>query len=162
MRYLMKEKWLAMGNDFQILDEQGQQVYFVDGQAFTLGEKLSFKDNDGKELLFIRQRLLAWGHTYEILRGGQTLAMVKKKMFTLLRARFSVDVPGPDDLEAQGDFLSHEYVFSLRGQEVATVSKKWISWTDAYGVDIADGQDDLLILACVVVIDLVLHNPKNH
>ncbi|HYE31107.1 MAG TPA: LURP-one-related family protein [Methylomirabilota bacterium] len=162
MRYLMKEKWLALGNDFQILDEHGNQQYFVDGRAFSIGQKLSFRDNHGAELLFIRQRLLSWGPTFEILRGDQTLAVVKKKLFTLLRARFFVDVPGPDDLEAQGDFLNHEYTFSMHGKTVATVTKQWISWTDTYGIDIAPGEDDILILACAVVIDLVLHEPKNH
>lgn len=156
----MKEKWLALGNDFQILDEQGRQQYFVDGRALSFGDKLSFQDNNGTELMFIRQRLLALGQTYEITRGGQTLAVVKKKLFTLLRARFFVDVPGPDDLEAQGNFLQHEYAFSKGGQKVATVSKRWISWTDTYGIEIEPGQDDLLILACAVVIDMALHEPK--
>ena len=31
---------------------------------------------------------------------GKLVAVVKKKLFTLLRCRFTVDVPGPDDLEA--------------------------------------------------------------
>ena len=37
---------------------------------------------------------------------------------------------------------------------VATVSKRWISFTDTYGVDIAPGEDDLLILTSVLALDL--------
>ena len=37
---------------------------------------------------------------------------------------------------------------------VATVSKRWISLTETYGVDIAPGEDDLLILAAVLALDL--------
>ena len=161
MQYVMKEKWLAFGNDFSISDTDGRELYFVDGRALSLGEKLSFQDAQRRELLFIRQRLLAWGPTYEILREGKTLAVVKKKLFTLFRARFSVDVPGPDDLEAQGNFLDHEYEFTLHGRPVAQVSKKWISWTDSYVIRTSDGQDDPLILACAVVIDLACHEGKN-
>ena len=40
---------------------------------------------------------------------------------------------------------------------VATVSKQWFTWTDTYGVEIADGEDDILILASTVVIDMVCH-----
>jgi uncharacterized protein YxjI len=86
---------------------------------------------------------------------------VKKALFTLLHCRFSVDVPGPDDLEAQGDFTEHEYTFERAGRTVATVSKRWFAWTDTYGVDIAEGEDDILILASSVVIDLSCHE-KTH
>jgi uncharacterized protein YxjI len=40
---------------------------------------------------------------------------------------------------------------------VARVSKKWFRLADTYAVDIEDGQDDVLILASAVVIDLVSH-----
>jgi uncharacterized protein YxjI len=111
----------------------------------------------GKELAFIRQKLLSWGPTYEIEVHGRLVAVVKKNLFTLLRCKFTVDVPGPDDLEAQGDFLDHEYTFERQNRSVASVSKRWFSWTDTYGVDIADGEDDVLILASAVVIDMVCH-----
>jgi uncharacterized protein YxjI len=110
-----------------------------------------------RELAFIKQKFLAWGPTYEIYRQGRLLAVVKKKLFTLFRCRFLVGVPGPDDLEAQGGFLDREYEFHRRGQRVATVSKKWFTWTDTYGVDVAPGEDDVLILASSVVIDMVCH-----
>jgi uncharacterized protein YxjI len=43
---------------------------------------------------------------------------------------------------------------------VATVSKRWFAFTDTYGVEIADGQDEVLILAATVVIDLCCHGDK--
>jgi len=43
---------------------------------------------------------------------------------------------------------------------VATVSKKWFSWTDTYGVEIADGEDDVLLLASIVVIDMACHEDR--
>ena len=73
-------------------------------------------------------------------------------------------MPGPDDLEARGSFTDHEYEFTRGGGAVAEVSKRWFSWTDTYGVDIARGQDDVLILASTVVIDLCCHgdDPKHN
>ena len=41
------------------------------------------------------------------------------------------------------------------------VSKRWFSWSDTYGIDINKGEDDVLILASAVVIDLVSHPDKN-
>ena len=40
----------------------------------------------------------------------------------------------------------------------ATVSKRWFSWTDTYGIEVADGEDDVLIFATAVVVDLVCHS----
>ena len=37
------------------------------------------------------------------------------------------------------------------------MSKKWFSLADSYAVDIDAGEDDVLILASAVVIDLVSH-----
>lgn len=157
MRYVMKQKFWSWGDDFIIRDENGRDAFIVDGRAFSWGDKLSFQDPAGTELAFIRQKLLAWGPTYEIEVHGRLVAVVKKKLFTLLRCKFTVDVPGPDDLEAQGSFLDHEYAFERQGREVAQVSKRWFSWTDTYGVDIAAGEDEVLILATAVVIDMVCH-----
>jgi len=158
MRYLMRQRILSWGDDFAIKDADGHDKYYMDGKVFSFGNKLSFLDSPGgTELLRIDQKLLSFGPQYEIRRGNETLAIVKKHLFTPFRARFSVDVPGPDDLEAKGDFLNHEYVFECGGRDVARVSKKWLALADTYTVDIDDGQDELLILAAVVVIDLVSH-----
>ncbi len=157
MRYAMKQKLFSWGDDFCIKYNQGRDVFFVDGRVFSLGDKLSFQDMAGNELAFISQKLLSWGPTYEIYRGSHLAAVVKKSLFTFFHCKFTVDVPGPDDLEAEGDFLDHEYGFSRAGTIVANVSKQWFSLTDAYGVEIVDGEDDILILASTVVIDMVCH-----
>ena len=157
MRYLMKQKLFCWGDDFTIKDDDGTDRFFVDGKAFSLGKQLSFQDMQGQELAFIRQKLLAWGPTYEIYRDNELFAVVKKELFTFFRCRFTVDVPGPDDLEARGDFTDHEYELWRQSGLRATVSKQWFAWSDTYGVDIAEGEDDILILASTVVIDMACH-----
>ncbi|MFY9253631.1 MAG: LURP-one-related family protein [Fuerstiella sp.] len=161
MRYVIKQKWLTLGDKYSIRNENGDDVFYVNGRVFSFGDKLSLTDADGHELAFIAQKLLAWGPTYNIHVRGQHYATVKKKLFTLFRCRFEVDIPGPDDLVAQGSFLDHEYTFTRHGEHVASVSKKWFSWTDTYGVDIADGEDEVLILASAIVIDLACHNKSD-
>jgi uncharacterized protein YxjI len=162
MRYLMKQKLFCLGDDFVIKNEAGDEVFFVDGKVFTIGQKLSFQDMQRRELAFIQQKLLAWGPTYEIYRDGALAAVVKKHLFTFFRCAFTVDVPGPDDIEAQGSFLDLEYTFTRGGRQVAEVSKRWFAFTDTYGVDIADGEDDVLLLASTVVIDMVCHGDNQH
>lgn len=157
MRYVMKQKLFSWGDDFTIRDAEGRDAFFVDGKGFSLGDQLSFQDMNGNELAFIKQKLLSWGPTYEIHRNGALAAVVKKELFTLFRCKFTVDVPGPADLEARGDFMEHEYAFERGGGTVAEVSKQWFSFSDTYGVDVAEGEDDVLVLASTVVIDMVCH-----
>jgi uncharacterized protein YxjI len=158
VRYVLKQKLLSWGDDYYIRDpDDGREIYRVDGKAISWGGQLSFRDLDGNELAFIKQKLLKLSPTYEIYRNGALAAVVKQELFALLHHRFVVDVPGPNDLEARGDFLDHEYVFTRGEHEVARVSKRWLSLSDTYGVETVAGEDDVLILASAVVVDPACH-----
>lgn len=154
MRYQIRERFFHLGEDSEITDEQGRVVYQVDGKVFSLRSLLIVRDAGGKEVARVHRKLIALRPTYEISSGGQDLAEVRKKFFTPFHDEFTIDVPGPDDLEMDGDIFSHEYVIRRGDQTVATVSKRWISLTETYGVDVAPGQNDVLILATVLALDL--------
>jgi uncharacterized protein YxjI len=83
--------------------------------------------------------------------------MVKKALITPLRERWTVNVRGGPDMEIQGNILDHEYRIELGRQRVAEVSKKWFRIADSYGVEIDPGQDDILILAATVAVDMMAH-----
>lgn len=161
MRYLMKQKLFSLGGTFHVKDEQGRDVFVVEGAVFSFGHQLTFRDLAGNELAYIRQKLLSWGPTYEVYRDGRLFAVVKKQLFSFFKHVFTVDVPGPDDLVAEGDFWDLEFAFSRGGRTVASVSRRWFSLADTYGVEIADGEDDVLILASVIVIDMVRADSKS-
>jgi uncharacterized protein YxjI len=158
-RYLMQQKLVCLGDDYKVKDEGGREVFYIDGKVWSIRDNLSFQDMKGNELASISQKLLAWGPTYTITRGGAVAAVVKKSLFTFFRCQFTVDVPGPDDIVAEGDFLDHEYAFTRHDKQIAAVSKRWFSWTDTYGVEV-NGEDDVLILAAAVVIDLCCHERR--
>jgi uncharacterized protein YxjI len=157
MRYIMKQKVFSLGDKFAIRNEKDEDVFFVDGRVFSLGKQLSFEDAGGRELLFIKQKVLSFGPTYEIYRGEEHVATIKKELFTFFQCTFDVHVDGQGDLEAQGDFGDHEYVVTRDGEAVAQISKQWFSWSDTYGVEVADSEDAALMLATTVVIDMCCH-----
>ncbi len=157
---LMRQKIFAFGDDYTVVDGTGRDRFLVDGKIFTLRDTLDIQDPHGKDLARITRRILAWGPTYEIARDGKLIAVVKKELFTFFHCRFTVDVPGPDDLEAKGDFFDYEYAFERDGRTVATVSKRFFSFRDTYGIEIADGEDPVLLLASAVVIDQCCHEQR--
>jgi uncharacterized protein YxjI len=149
MRYKIREKFFRLGEDSTIMNEAGQPVMQVDGKVLSLHDRLIIRD-----VANVHRRLFTLTPTYEISRGGDTLATFRKHFFSPFVDRFTVDIPGPDDLEMTGSLFEHEYTISRAGQVVAVVSKRWFSLTETYGVDIAPGQDDPLILAYVLALDL--------
>jgi uncharacterized protein YxjI len=156
----MRQKLLSLADNFTIKDEQERDVFRVRGKVFRFGDKLSFQNLAGTELVYIEQRILNWSPTYELWREAELLAVVKRALFSFLH-RFTVRVPGANDLEAEGDFLDHEYTITRRDRVVATVSKRWFSWADTYGIEIADGEDDVLVLATAVIVGLVARSGHN-
>jgi uncharacterized protein YxjI len=154
-RYRMRQKLVAFGDDYWIENGLGQRAYFVDGKAFRLREHLAFKDMQGNELAAIQEKVMHIKDTYSIYRHGNVLATVKKALITPLRQRFDIHVAGAQNMEAQGNILDHEYEIHEGRNKVAEVSKKWFRVADTYGVDIAPGADDVLILAITVVIDMM-------
>jgi uncharacterized protein YxjI len=108
MRYIMKQKVFALGDKVAIRNENDEDAFFVDSAVLSLGQKLSFEDPQGNELLFIAQKLLSWGPTYELYRGEEHIATIKKEMFTFFKCTFDIHVD-KGDLEARGDFSDQEY-----------------------------------------------------
>ncbi|MFP4346228.1 MAG: LURP-one-related/scramblase family protein [Anaerolineales bacterium] len=162
MRYRMKEKIFSFTDQFTIEDAQGRPVYEVKGKLLSLGDRLRFYDLQGNELAFIKQELISLKPRYRIYRDDELQAEISKKLFSLFRERFNIEMEGETpDLEIKGNILDHEYRFLQSGREVAHVSKKWFSLRDSYGVDVGPDVDDVLVLACAVVIDLISHEPEN-
>jgi uncharacterized protein YxjI len=152
--YLIRERLFDIGDDFDIKDEDGRLVYHVDGKVLSLRDRLVIEDPDGTEVASVHRQLVALRRTYTISVGGEKVAEVHKKLFTPFRDKYTIDIPGPHDLEMRGDLLDHEYTVERDGREVAQVSKRWFSIRDTYAVDIVEGEDHLLILAGVLALEL--------
>lgn len=157
-RYQMRQRLIAIGDDFNIDNERGQHVFKVDGKALRVRHTLIFEDPQGRELCKIQERMLRVRDTMAIEGPrGETLATVKKALITPLRERWTVKVGNGPDLEIQGNILDHEYALEVGGHKVAEVSKKWFRMADTYGVEIAPGQNDVVILAATVAVDTMAH-----
>jgi uncharacterized protein YxjI len=84
------------------------------------------------------------------------VALVKKALIGF-RDRFSIEVEHGADLDAKGNLVDHEYEIKRDGDTIATVSKRWFRVRDTYGVEIAEGEDEPLVLAITVCIDAMSH-----
>jgi uncharacterized protein YxjI len=156
--YRMRQKLVSIGDDYWIENDQGERVYKVDGKALRVRQTLIFQDARGAELVKIQERMLRARDTMEIEdRDGRRVAMVKKAMITPVRERWTVKAADGPDLEVQGNIVDHEYTIEDGRDKVAEVSKKWFRVADTYGVEVAPGQDPVVILAVTAVLDTMAH-----
>jgi uncharacterized protein YxjI len=157
-RYVMKQRLFALGDDFDIKDEQDRRVFHINGKMLRVRDTLFFEDANGHEIYKIQEKLARIRDTLSIYRGDQVAASIHKALITPLRERFDVNVPGRGDLSVQGNIVDHEYRIERGGQPAAMVSKRWFRLRDTYGVEVAPGEDALLMLAVTVGIDMLAHD----
>ena len=157
-RYKIRQKMFSIGDDFWIENQEGDRVFKVDGKALRLRQTLFFEDMNGNKLCKIQERLLTIRDTMVIDDAdGREMAVIKKALISPLHDRWMVKVKDGADLDVQGNIFDFEYSIKQGRDKVAEISKKWFRLTDTYGVEIDPGQNDILILAIAVAIDMMAH-----
>ena len=157
-RYKIRQNLISIGDDFWIENEEGGKVFKVDGKVLRIRKTLVFEDLKGKKLCQIQERLLVIRDTMVVEDAdGKDLAVIKKALITPLRDRWDVNVKNGPNLVVQGNIFDHEYSIKQGRDKVAEISKKWFRLTDTYGVEIDPGQNDILILAVAIAIDMMAH-----
>ncbi len=120
---MMREKLLAVGDDFWIEDDDGNKVFKVNGKAARLRETFILEDPSGREVSKIQEKKLSVRDKMTI-ELGDTQATVHKRLIGI-RDHYVIEVDGGKDLKAHGNIVDHEYEIERDGDTVATVSKKW-------------------------------------
>jgi uncharacterized protein YxjI len=154
MRYLVRERIFSLGTDFWIEDEYGNRPFYVDGKALSLREACELRDADGNLLTRIHKKLLAMRDTMEIEADGRAVARVRPAFFSPIKHRYEIDLTGGQRLEAVGNFTDKDWeIIGGDGQLVGRVSRHWFRIRDTYGVEVAPGVNDPLIISIAVCID---------
>jgi uncharacterized protein YxjI len=151
--YRMREKLFAIGDDFWIDTDEDRHAYKVNGKALRIRKTFVLESPSGDELFKLRERKLAIRDTMELEANGDTVATIKKAMITPIRDRYSIHLADGRELSAKGNILDHEYKIERDGDKVAEISKRWFRVRDTYGIEVAAGENDALILAAAICID---------
>ena len=152
-RYKMREKMFSIGDDFWIENDAGQRAFKVDGKALRVRKTFILESAQGEELYKIQERKLTIRDTMKIEQGDDTVATIKKALISPIHDRFEIKLEHGGELKAKGNITDHEYKIERDGQKVAEVSKRWFRIRDTYGIELAPGENDALILAATVCIE---------
>ena len=155
VRYQMRQKMIAIGDDYWIEDADGNKAFRVNGKAVRFRDTWILEDRQGNEVAKIREKKLSVRDAIKIETGGKEYEV--KKALVGFRDRFVIEADGKD-LKAHGNIVDHEYEIERDGHKVAEVSKKWFRLADTYGVEVEAGENAALVLAITVVVDSLSHD----
>lgn len=157
MKLYMKQKVFSFVDRFTIKDEMGYDRYTVEGELFSWGHKLHIYDMNGREVAFVKQKMMTFLPKFEVYLNG-TLAVEVVKEFTFFKQQYTLR---GTNWSVSGDFWAHDYTISDGQRGVACIRKAWFTWGDSYEIDILPGINDLLVTATVLAIDCVLEAQQN-
>ncbi len=149
MQLLFKQRLFSWFDSYDIYDEVGNTVFVVKGEL-SWGHLLRIYDANGKEVGYIKEKILTWLPKFEMYIGDQYAGCISKE-FTFFKPKFHIDYNG---WCVDGDWFEWDYsILNSSGQNVASVSKQIWNWTDTYVIDVNNPQDALCALMLVLAID---------
>lgn len=151
MKYLVRDKIFAIGDDYWIEDEHGRHAFLVDGKALRVRDTLELKDQSGYVLVTLRQKLLSLRGAMTIERDSETLATIRRKRLSLLRNHYRVTLAEGTELDVSGRILDREFAVEYEGELLAHISRRWLTLRDTYGVDVVREDADAALMIAVAV-----------
>src|SRR3954463_15383309 len=136
MKYLVRDKIFAIGDDYWIETEDGRHAFLADGKALRLRDTLELKDPSGRVLITLREKMFSLRDAMTIERDDQILAKVRRKRLSLLRNHYRVSLIEGTELDVTGKILDREFTVEYDGELLAHVSRKWFHVRETYAVNV--------------------------
>ncbi|QQZ08487.1 LURP-one-related/scramblase family protein [Heyndrickxia vini] len=150
-QFYIKQKVFSLSGKFTVKDEQGKDVYFVEGSFMKVPKTFSILNTTRDEIALITKKAFSFLPKFFVEVNGQELLTIKKE-FSFLKARYTIDSAG---IEVQGNWWDMDFHVLQHGELVGKVSKEWFTWGDSYKVQILNEEMEAIMIALVVAIDCV-------
>jgi uncharacterized protein YxjI len=153
--YLVREARVPIGDDYVIEQDPGGTLFVVDGKLLRIRESLTIRDTQGAEVYHIQGTLLGVKNVLALSRAGATIATVRKQAPESGQEQYVVELPGSEHVEVIGSPADRAYSLNYRGYTVATIAHRRMPLGSGYRVQIAPQQDDGVVLAVTVCLDVM-------
>jgi uncharacterized protein YxjI len=153
LKYTVREKFFTVKGDNDISDEAGQPVFRVQGKLFSARSVMTIRDIAGQELARVQRKLFAVLPRYEVALTGGEVTTVRRRLSSPLKPKWTIDTPGQGSMILTGDLPGYNFTMEREGMRVASISKEWVTLRAVYGVDIAPGENDVLLMGIVLVLE---------
>jgi len=162
--YHVRESRLPIGDDYVIDHDPGGRLFVVDGRFLRVRESLTIRDTSGTEVFHVQGTLLGVRDLLKLMRDGAVIATIRKQTPSSESEQDSeqyvVELPGSEHVEVIGSPADRAYSLSFCDFVVATVSHAWMPFGSGYRVQVAPEQDDGVVLAVTVCLDVMSRRPR--
>ena len=105
MKYQVREKLFALGEDNDILNENGQPVLKVDGKVLSIHGLMLVNDLTGAEVGRVSRKLVALRATYEITLTSGVTAELHQRFTGPFHPKWNFSVSGGEEMEMSRQLL---------------------------------------------------------
>ncbi|MDA4119621.1 MAG: LURP-one-related family protein [Thaumarchaeota archaeon] len=151
---VMKKKILSVREHYDFEDVQGNKLGEGDGNFFQFPAKFQVLDNSGTQVMNLEAKLISIRRQFTFHDPqGSALGAIKKKIVKLFGSEYWVEQNGNEFMRIYGNFVEHDYLFAVNGQQVAQVHKKWVAMRDTFGLSITGNVDHRMVIGSVIAIE---------
>jgi len=147
----IKQKVFSLSGKFTVIDQQENDVYYVEGSFMQFPKTFSILNTTRDEVALITKKMLSFLPKFFVEVNGQEVLTIKKE-FSFLKARYTIDAAG---IEVQGNWWDMNFQVLQQGEVIGQVNKEWFTWGDSYKVQILNEEMETIIIALVIAIDCV-------
>lgn len=148
-RLYIKQRVFSLSGKFTVKDEEGKDVYFIEGSFLQIPKTFSIMDSARAEVALITKKVFSFLPKFFVEVNGREVLTIKKE-FTFFKSRYSIEAAG---IEINGNVWDMNFQVRQHGEVIGTVSKEWFTWGDSYKVLVMDEKLEAILVAIVVAID---------
>ncbi|MDY6065207.1 MAG: LURP-one-related family protein [Finegoldia sp.] len=143
-----KEEFFKLTDNYPIMDEDGQDEFFLHQNFTLMGYRANVNDKDDNLAFTIERKVFNLFPTYRVNFTDGKKMIIKAKL-SLINRKVMINYNG-DILKLKGNILDHEFGVYNSSGKIAEIDKKLFSFTDHYELTIFDeNYTQALIAICI-------------
>lgn len=156
----IKQRILALGSKFDVLNENEETEYIVEADKFDLGKNISIYDRSGRKVLYFRQQLRIGAHKYIAYNSNmEEIAEIKKEF---MYPEYKITGRVGNMIMRANDLLGRHYDVEFGNVQIAKIGKNISFLRDEYYLEVLDENFTEFLVGLLVIIDMIKYNDKNN
>lgn len=148
-----KEEFFKITDNYPIMNEEGQDEYFLHQNFTLLGYKAHVDDTDDNLLMTIERKVFNLFPSYYVNFADNKKMLIKAKL-SLLNRKVTINYNG-EILILRGNFFDYDFSVYKGSNKIAYIDKKIFSFTDHYELTILNKNYTLALVAiCICLNDM--------
>lgn len=156
--YYFKEKFFKITDHYPVLDQDGNEAYFIDQDFKFIGFKVKIKNLATGETILVEQKVFNLLPTYEVRFEDGSVMYVKAKI-ALLGRKVDASYEG-DVLKLKGNIWDFSFDVYKDRKLIGSLDKKILSFTDQYALRVEDENYADLLIALTICINNIKDRAK--